>query len=144
MPLLRPNDPIFVTVIDGTNMTLVAPLEVKTRSGRLLRARAGSTTDGLSAPKFIKLALQSTNSFAPAVIHDAAYRDTLEESTDGGVTWTAVTLDKPASDTLLLELCEANGVPPDEAKLIYTAVSDFGQTSFDADRKNLTQPQPQS
>ena len=144
MPFLRPNDPIFVTVIDGTNMTLVAPLEVKTRAGRLLRARAGSTTDGLSAPKYVKLDLQSSASFEPAVIHDAGYRDTLEESLDGGNTWAHVTLDKATCDELLRELCEDNGVPADEAKLIYVAVAEFGQTSFDADRKNLTQPKTQS
>jgi hypothetical protein len=135
MPFIRPNDPILVATIDGTNLTLAAPLEARTRSGRLLRAKTGSTTDGLSAPKFIKLNLQNTDSFQPAVMHDAAYRDTVEESVDGGATWNPVTLDKAESDLLLLELCEDNGVPLGESRAIYNAVSYFGQSSFDQDRK---------
>ena len=116
-------------------MTLTAPLAFRLRCGRLFRCAIGSTTDGLSAPKFAKLDIQNTNSFYPAVAHDASYRDTLEESVNNGSSWAHVTLSKQECDEMLYELCQDNGVPEDEAKLIYVAVSQFGQSSFDNDRK---------
>ena len=134
MPFIYPNKPLNVLCLDGTNMTFVgAQLEFRLRDGRHLRGADLSTTDGLSAPKFVKLNLQSTNSFFPAVAHDCGYRDTLEECIEGG--WTHVTLTKQECDNMLYELCQDNFVPEDEAKLIYTAVAEFGQSSFDNDRK---------
>lgn len=137
MPFLRPNAPLAVTCLDGTNMTLEVPLPFRLRSSRLLRCASGSTTDGLSGPKFAKLDIQSTNSFYPAVAHDAGYRDTIEESSDNGATWNHVTLTKQECDQMLYELCQDNGVPEDEAKLIFIAVSEFGQTAFDGDRSKI-------
>jgi hypothetical protein len=134
MPFLHPNEPLQNSCLDGTNMTLLTALPFRLRSSRLLRCAVGSTTDGLSAPKFAKLDIQSTNSFYPAVAHDAGYRDTLEESSDNGATWVHVTLSKQECDSMLYELCQDNSVPEDEAKLIFIAVSEFGQPSFDKDR----------
>ena len=116
-------------------MTLTAPLAFRLRCGRLFRCAVGSTTDGLSAPKFGKLFIQSTNSFYPAVAHDAGYRDTLEESFDNGLTWGKTTLSKDDCDEMLYELCQDNGVPEEESRAIYLAVVTFGQSAFDADRK---------
>jgi hypothetical protein len=114
-------------------MTFIgAQLETRLRSGRLFRGADSSTTDGLSAPKFVKLNIQSTNSFLPAVWHDCGYRDTLEEFINE--VWVHVTLSKQECDSGLLELCQDNFVPEDEAKLIYIAVNEFGQSSFDSDR----------
>jgi hypothetical protein len=135
MGFLHPNQPLANTCLDGTNMTLILALPFRALGSRLLQCAIGSTTDGLSGPKFAKLNIQSTNSFYPAVAHDAGYRDTLEESTDNGLTWAQVTLTKQQCDSMLLELCVDNGVPPDEARMIYVAVDEFGQSSFDADRK---------
>lgn len=131
---LRPNLPIDVSVLNGTDMQLLEPLAFRLRSGRLLRCAVGSTTDGLSSPKFVKLNLQDTNSFFPAVAHDSGYRDTLEESHDNGATWQHITLTKQECDSMIYELCQDNGVPEDESKLIFIAVSEFGQESFDKDR----------
>jgi hypothetical protein len=135
MPFLAPNKPLANDCLDGTDMQLTEPLPFRLRNGRLLRCAVNSTTDGLSSPKFVKLDLQNTNSFYPAVAHDAGYRDTLEESLDNGATWAHVTLSKSDCDLMLYELCQDNFVPEDEAKLIFVAVSEFGQSSFEADRK---------
>jgi|GEM_PF-4682673 len=134
MPYLAPNKRLNVSTLDGwSDFTLLEPLPLKTRAGRLLRSRVGAGTDGLSGPKFIKCDLQSGNSFFPAVTHDGAYRGDLEESLDDGATWFPVQFTKAEADDLLRELCEDNFVPPWEAMAIYDAVAKFGQSAWDAD-----------
>ena len=77
--------------------------------------------------------LQSTNTFFPTVAHDCGYRDTLEEF--DGTNWNHITLTRQECDDLLLELMQDNFTPEDEAKLVYTVVSEFGQAAFNNDRK---------
>ena len=136
MPYLHPNERLIVSTLDGwSDFVLMQPLPLRTRSGRLLRGRVGATTDGLSGPKFIKLKLQTTNSFFCTVTHDNGYRGDLEESFDEGQTWQRATLTKDEVDALLLELLEDNFVEPWEAKAIYEAVHEFGQKAWDDDAK---------
>ena len=135
MPFLHPNERLKVSTLNGfSDLVLLEPLAFRMRERRLLRCRIGATTDGLSGPKFAKFDLQSTNSFFPAVAHDAAYRGDLEESFDGGGTWTRASLTKDEADALLLELCQDNFVPKQEATIIYTAVHLFGQKAWDEDQ----------
>ena len=136
MGFTKPNDRLKISTINGwSDFILLDPLGFMWR-GRTLRVRAGASTDGLSSPKFVKCDLQSTNSFFPAVAHDGFYRGYIDESLDGGVTWTPWTLAqyvKADADIALFELCEDNFVPPYEAQAIYQAVHEFGQSAWDAD-----------
>ena len=136
MAFLHPNARLNVATLDGwSDFVLLEPLPFRWR-GRLLRVRAGASTDGLSSPKFVKCDLQSTNSFFPAVAHDGFYRGYIDESLDGGVTWTPWKLEqyvKADADCALAELCEDNFVPPWEAQAIYQAVHECGQAAWDQD-----------
>ena len=141
MPFLHPNNRLKVATLDGwSDFIQLEPLAFRTRAGRLLQAVYGATTDGLSGPKFAKCDLQSSNSFFPAVAHDAAYRGNLAESLDNGVTWTPVVMTKAEADALLLELCMDNGVPPFESQIIFDAVVEFGAAAWAADAPLRNRP----
>ncbi len=136
MGFTRPNDRLPVSTLSGwDDFILLAPLGFMWRT-RLLRVRAGASTDGLSSPKFVKCDLQSTNSFFPTVAHDGFYRGYIDESVDGGVTWTPWRSDqyiKADADSALKDLCEDNFVPEYETDAIVTAVVEFGQAAWNAD-----------
>lgn len=140
---LKPNEPLAVTCLDGTNMTLILPGPwFRLRDGRLLRGAVKSFTDGLSSGKFDKLYIQSTNNFFPATSHDFFYHNSLEISSDNGVTWQPYNVPntrtaKNNADNALWELCVDNGVPADEARLIYLAVHEFGDKAWIADHGGI-------
>lgn len=137
MAYLHPNSRLNVSTLNGwSDLILLEPLPFRMRDGRLLRSRMGANTDGLSSPKFIKCDLQSTNSFFPTVSHDSFYRGDIEESLDDGVTWAAwkpEQYSKAYADNALQELAYDNFVPPNEIRLLYEAVTLFGQAAWDAD-----------
>lgn len=137
MAYLHPNQRLTVSTLDGwSEFILLEPLPFRMRDGRLLRSRAGASTDGLSSPKFIKCDLQSTNSFFPTVSHDSFYRGDIEESFDDGATWTAWQPEqytKEYADNALEELAYDNFVPVAEIMLLKTAVVEFGQAAWDKD-----------
>jgi len=145
MGYLHPNAPLVVDTLDGwSDFTIYqqrgqpagSGLPWRMRDGRLLRMRSGGRTDGLSSPKFSKCYLQSTNSFFPTVSHDAWYRGFIDESLDGGVTWTPWAPEKyvkAEADAALRELTEDNFVPPAEINTLVMAVQEFGQAAWDAD-----------
>ena len=139
MAYLHPNERLNVSTLDGwSDFILLEPLPFRLLDGRLLRGRAGATTDGLSSPKWVKCDLQTTNSFFPTVSHDNFYRGDIEESFDDGATWQPWEpwqYDKSYADAALAELAEANFVPIQEIALLKTAVVDFGQTAWDNDAK---------
>ena len=104
--------------------------------GRMLRLRSGAKTDWLSSAKFAKLYIQDTNTAYPAGAHDGFYRGYIDESLDGGKTWTPWKLsqyNKDDADSALWELCLDNMVDPDKARMIYLAVHEFGKAAWDDD-----------
>ncbi len=135
---LSPNSRVTVTTLDGYSDFILpeAALPFRLKDGRLFRVRAGCPTDGLTSPKFVKLYLQGSNSFFPAVAHDAFYRGFIEEETcvgACGLTWTRRQFTKDYADAALLELCVANGVPALESEMIFKAVQEFGLSAWNED-----------
>lgn len=133
---LSPSD-VLVRTSDGRNCVLQEPIEVATESGIRYRARIGSTTDGASTPP---ASWPELPPFGPywkaAVLHDAAYRGTLEvQQADGS--WIPAMLSKDACDMLLLDAMHALGVSNVTAILIYNGVRLAGANSFDRDRSQL-------
>jgi hypothetical protein len=59
------------------------------------------------------------------VLHDAAYRRRTNPPID----------DRETADLLLYEGCLALGVPEYVSKLLYQAVTEFGQQAWEKDRK---------
>jgi len=135
---IKPNDRLNVSTLSGwDDFITLEPLPFRMRDGRLLRARAGTHSDGLSSPKFVKCDLQSTNSFFPTVAHDAFFRGYIEESFDDGKTWVAWTPEQYNFDyanDALKELAYDNFVPQTEVSILHAAVSSvFGKKAWDED-----------
>ena len=137
MGFLHPNERLNVSTLNGwSDFILLECLPFRMRDGRLLRVRAGATTDGLSSPKFVKCDLQSNFSFFPTVAHDGFYRGYIEESFDGGMTWIAwkpEQYNKTYADEALKELAQDNYVPMHEVDALYCAVHFLGQSAWDQD-----------
>lgn len=148
MPFLHPNERLKVSTLDGwSDFRLLEPLPWRMRDGRLLRGRAGASTDGLSSQKWNKCYLQSTNSFFPTVAHDNWYRGDIEESIDNGLTWipwTPAQYRKTDADQALRELAEDNDVPLAEVMLLVEAVVNFGQAAWDGDAQFRNRPAAQT
>lgn len=128
------NLPVEASTLDGESWTLLKPIEYLQRNGRLIRAKVGTTTDGPSIP----LAAQPiTPKFGPVwpcgVIHDAAYRRSLEIQTMDG-SWIPYVMPREQADALILEAMEAQGVPAVQRDLIYKAVAICGGKAFEQDR----------
>jgi hypothetical protein len=138
---LAPNARLLVSTLDGYSDFILpaAALPFRLQDGRLFRVRAGCPTDGLTSPKFIKLYLQDTNSFFPAVAHDAFYRGFIEQNVlpacGSGISpdWTRQQFTKDYADAALLELCLSNGVSAVVSQMIFDAVQEFGLAAWNAD-----------
>lgn len=135
------NLPVKVSTTDGRNFVLLEALVFTTLTVRTLRAPAGSTTDGLSIPQVLWTAGLPPfgDAWLAGVLHDAAYRDQLEELVAGswkdGI-WKKVTLPKNECDSLFLEALLARGVEAIKAQTLYEGVALGGQAAFDANRLN--------
>lgn len=127
------NLPAKVSTSDGRNFVLLAPLEYVAKSGIHYRGIAGAKTDGASTPPLIWVKYAP---FGPwwlgAVLHDCAYRTTLEKLTASGL-WMRVALPKEEIDLLFLEMMESNGVGLVDRETIYNAVKEFGINAYSDD-----------
>lgn len=139
------NLPFAVSTVDGRNFIVRQPVVYVTKAGTIYRIPVGATTDGASTPR------GTWNLYPPfgpywnaAVLHDAAYQNTLEKGTPGATgeesgpdtfSWAKANLEKPDCDALLLEACELTQVDWLQRKIIFDAVKDFGETAYENDRK---------
>jgi hypothetical protein len=122
---------------DGLNFAFIEPLVYCRPNGVILRNRSGGTSDGPSIPVFVQAAVPvSKGNFFAGGIHDGGYRDTLEMLNPVTNEWIPITLPKEECDDIFLEAQLLSGEDPVLAKAAYLAVKDFGQSSFDADRKS--------
>ena len=120
---------------DGRNFVLLEPLVYGMDKGLTIRAIVGSTTDGASTPQEVWSLIPPFGSYwFSAVMHDAAYRDTLEAYIND--TWQKVTFNFDDSNALLMECMVSQGVNSIERDIIYKAVMDFGSASFESDRQH--------
>ena len=130
------NKVLMVMTADGHNCTLYEPLVYRRRNGDLIRAINYSTTDGLSTPAFLwPLIPPFGKIWFSGVIHDAAYRNTLEKLNDTETTWLPITLSEEDSNELIHEAMETQGAGWLEHTVIYIALEWFGWRAFDADRR---------
>lgn len=125
-----------VQTVDGLDDTLLEPLVFRTATGVWLRAPIGSTTDGLSTPKFIRLlpGYDATgDDWWSGVIHDSAYRNFLEIKNYEGE-WKRAWFSQPRADALILEAMRTQGVGFTRRHIIYFALRAFGSFAFKGDR----------
>jgi hypothetical protein len=121
---------LAVRTSDGHNFTLLEPLVYQANDGRVFRAAIGATTDGASTPSIGWNLLPPFGQYwRAAVIHDSAYRVTLEQQRMDG-TWVRVALPKDQADALLLEAMESLGVDFETRETIYEAVTKLGDSAW--------------
>jgi Protein of unknown function (DUF1353) len=121
---------------DGLDDVLLEALRFVDAQGRHWRAPIGSTTDGLSTPKIIRClpGYDATgDDWWSGVLHDAAYRNTLEIETDGN--WKKADLTQADSDALILAAMVTQRVGWWRRHIIYWALRLFGSLAFEKDRQ---------
>ncbi len=125
---------------NGLNDVLLEPLIFACRDGRVLRAPAGGTTDGLSVPRCVQNIIPATGGdWFSGVLHDSAYRNQLEiyARSQGGYVWLLAGLDQKQSDDLILEAMESQKVGWLMRKTIYRALRMFGNVAFNKNRQTF-------
>lgn len=131
---------LLVKTTDGRHFELLASLDYVARDGRRFRVPMGATSDGCSTPPEL-WALMGKQWLAPfgtywpaAVIHDAAYRNSLRLVTNDGV-GSPANLAKDECDALFLEIMEYLGTSVGERSAIYEGVHLLGWGAFREDRE---------
>ena len=120
---------------DGLDDVLLEPLNFVRADLTLLRAPAGSPTDGMSVPRCLQNIIPATGGdWFSAVLHDAAYRNWLEEN--WGV-WCQANFTRKQCDDLMLEALELQGVGWLMRHVIFWALRLFGGAAFKKDRRRL-------
>lgn len=135
------NLPAEVSTSDGRNFTLLKPLIFTLNVETTYRAPIGATTDGLSIPGVLWTA--GLTPFGPewlaGVIHDAAYRDSLERLAIGNwrdpdAIWQKETLNKADCDYLFREALHSLAIDVVRVEILYQGVRVGGQAAFDGNR----------
>ena len=131
------NTYIDVRTANGLADVLLDALEFQAAAGTLYQAPPGSTTDGVSTPRFLWRIIPPNGDadFLPAVLHDAAYRNGLLIYCPVNDTWRRANLTQRQADRLLREALLANGVGFLKRNVIYFALRLFGGQAFREDRR---------
>ncbi len=134
MVVFHSRNDVLVRTSDGRNFVIQEPIEVVSEDGARYRVPAGATTDGASTPAELWITLPPFGRYwLAALVHDSAYRGTLErQRTDGS--WALAKLNKDQCDTLFLDCMSALGVPIAQKELLYEGVSKLGYKAFREDR----------
>ncbi len=133
MPFI--NTTLDVRTGNGLDDTLLECLEYVDNQGVHYRAPVGATTDGLSVPRCVQNIIPATGGdWFSGVLHDAAYRNQLEVQVNEYL-WQRARLTKDACDGLLLEALLSQDCGEAMSHIIYGAVKECGQSSFEEDRK---------
>jgi hypothetical protein len=133
MIVFRSRNDVLVRSRDGQRFTLEEPLELVTETGTHYQVPPGSQTDGASTPRAMWTLLPPFGPYwLAALVHDAAYRATLERL-DSGV-WMPAFLTKDQCDSLLLDCMCALGVDESIREEIYNGVKFGGWKAFSEDR----------
>jgi len=125
---------VSVLTLDGRNVKLAKPVTYTARDGRVFIIPEGTMSDGASTPSAMWSLLPPFGDYwLPAILHDAAYRNTLLEDING----LKVTADLPKldCDNLLKEAMEICGVDAPTIETIYEGVKFGGWRSYRDDRK---------
>ena len=133
------NDSLAVRTSDGEDDVLLEPLIFISQFGVCYRAPTGSTTDGLSTPKVVRIipGYDSTgDDWWSGVLHDAGYRGTLEKESPHG-DFVRADLTRPQVDELMLDAMTSQKVNPVRRHIIFWAVRLFGAKAW---RKGHSKP----
>lgn len=108
---------------DRNNWIVTSPLRVRVKNGAVLTLLAGFESDGESGPEGLKglLMEKDTRRLIAAMLHDALYQAQLLRE------W---------ADSIYREVLELTGVSDETRVLLYTAVRDFGGSSYTADGRD--------
>ena len=131
------HDGLDVHTHNGLDDVLLDNLIFNRTNGERLRAPIGSTTDGLSTPKIIRIlpGYDATgDDWLSGVLHDAAYRNQLEIFCGVTQSWVKARLTQKQSDGLILEAMTAQRVGWIRRHIIYFALRVFGSFAFRSDR----------
>lgn len=134
MVVFASNNSPLVRTNDGRNFVLQEPVIVQRDDGARFRVPVGASSDGASTPCELWPTLPPFGKYwLAAVVHDAAYRGTLERQTVKDE-WLPAMLPKLECDGLFLDCMIALGVNELERETLYEGVSRFGWKAFNADR----------
>lgn len=122
---------ITASSADGRDDRLIDSLHFLAADGTLYRVPAGSTTDGMSTPPIVN----AIPGFEPygihwfsAVLHDAAYRGTLERLSS--LRYMPANLSRLEADELIREALATQGVGILRRSIIFRALRLFGGPNF--------------
>jgi len=129
------NEAVDVRTADGLNDTLLTPLMYSARDGELYRVPVGATTDGLSVPSIVQNIIPAVGmAWWSGVLHDAAYRATLEVWENEPQDWMPANVTQEKADALILEAMESQDVGLIKRQTIYRALRMFGGIAWRANR----------
>lgn len=136
------NDSLSVKTLNGPgaghDFILLEPLVFVTNKGLTVRAPSGAETDGISTPRFVwNIIPPFGKTWFPGIVHDSAYRNTLEMQTHKG-NWIPAHFDQQQSDDLMDDALAAQGVSDIERATIVEALRKCGGIAFAEDRKPIT------
>ncbi len=131
------NASLDVRTRNGLDDLLIEPLHFVDRHGNHYRAPDGTTTDGVSTPKIIRVfpGYDATgDDWWSGVLHDSAYRNFLQIKMPDG-TWQTANLTQAQADALILEAMTTQRVGWWRRHIIYFALRLFGSGAFKKDRR---------
>ena len=132
------NEALDVRTGNGADDSLLEPLFFNRRNGDFLRAPIGSTTDGLSTPKIIRIlpGYDATgDDWWSGVFHDSGYRNFMQVF--NGV-WVGFHPTRKKCDHLILEAMATQGVGWWRRHIIFVALRLFGGFAFRSDRRKFS------
>lgn len=125
---------LLVRTRDGRNFVLQEALEYVCDCGSRVRAPVGAETDGASTPRVLWQIVPPFGEYwLAAVLHDAAYRGTLEIQAKDG-TWSKANFTRADADELIDQSMMSLGVSDEQRAAIYRALREFGDKAFQEDR----------
>jgi hypothetical protein len=134
MIVFHSRNDVLLRTRDGRNCEIAERIVLMTGTGEVYSVPPGALTDGPSTPPIVWQRLPPFGIYwLAAVVHDAAYRNTLERQTVDGL-WLPANLNKDQCDTLFLDCMTALGVPQGIKEELYEGVHLFGWRSFRDDR----------
>jgi hypothetical protein len=135
------SETVKVETSDGFNLMLLEDLVFARKDGTVIRNRAGSYIDGMSAPQITKIIPWMSDlckkAFRPAGAHDGAFRGTLDVLTPKG-DWMPIPLplmDEQWCNELIKECMESVGCTAYEVLVVFEALQAAGKRAFTDDRR---------
>lgn len=124
----------YLTVLtrDGENDLLIDPLVFIAADGTKYRAAIGSTTDGLSTPKLVRIlpGYDATgDDWLSGAFHDSFYRQTAEIELPNGI-WCSANVTRKEADDLMLDAMQTQGVGWIRRHVIWAAIRLFGASAW--------------